>query len=47
MVVWLGAGGMRRGDRIRRRYPRTAARLYANLSEILADRVASTTERLR
>jgi hydrophobe/amphiphile efflux-3 (HAE3) family protein len=34
-------------DRIRRRYPRTAAKLYANLSEILADRVATTTERLR
>jgi CRP-like cAMP-binding protein len=34
-------------DRIRRRYPRTGARLFANLSEILADRVASTTERLR
>jgi hypothetical protein len=33
-------------DRIRRRYPRTAARLYANLSEILADRVATTTARL-
>jgi hydrophobe/amphiphile efflux-3 (HAE3) family protein len=34
-------------SRIRRRYPRTAAKLYANLSEILADRVATTTDRLR
>ncbi|MBW2667520.1 MAG: MMPL family transporter [Deltaproteobacteria bacterium] len=30
-------------ERIRRRYPRTAARLYSNLSDILADRVATTT----
>ena len=33
-------------ERIRRRYPRTAARLYANLSDILADRVATTTARV-
>jgi hypothetical protein len=30
-------------ERIRRRYPRIAARLYSNLSGILADRVATTT----
>jgi hydrophobe/amphiphile efflux-3 (HAE3) family protein len=30
-------------ERIRRRYPRIAARLYSNLSDILADRVATTT----
>jgi hydrophobe/amphiphile efflux-3 (HAE3) family protein len=30
-------------ERIGRRYPRTAARLYSNLSDILADRVATTT----
>ena len=34
-------------ERIRRRYPRTGAQLYANLTEILADRVASTTERVK
>lgn len=34
-------------ERIRRRYPRTGAQLYANLSETLADRVASTTDHLR
>jgi CRP-like cAMP-binding protein len=34
-------------ERIRRRYPRIAAVLYANLSEILAGRVASTTARVR
>ena len=33
-------------ERIRRRYPRTAARLYSNLSDILADRVATTTARV-
>jgi CRP-like cAMP-binding protein len=31
-------------DRIRRRYPRIGARLYANLSRILAKRVAVTTD---
>jgi len=30
-------------ERIRRRYPRIAARLYSNLSAILAERVATTT----
>jgi len=34
-------------ERIRRRYPRTGAQLYANLAEILADRVATTTERVK
>jgi predicted exporter len=33
-------------ERIARRYPRTAARLYSNLSDILADRVATTTARV-
>jgi hypothetical protein len=33
-------------ERIQRRYPRIAARLYSNLSEILSDRVASTTQRV-
>jgi len=34
-------------ERIRRRYPRTGAQLYSNLSDILADRVANTTARIR
>jgi CRP-like cAMP-binding protein len=34
-------------ERIRRRYPRTGAQLYRNLSRILADRVASTTAKVR
>jgi predicted RND superfamily exporter protein len=34
-------------DRIRRRYPRTAATLFHNLSRTLADRAASTTEKVR
>ncbi len=34
-------------ERLRRRYPRIGAQLYANLSAILADRVASTTQALR
>jgi len=34
-------------ERIRRRYPRIGSQLYSNLSEILADRVANTTARVR
>jgi len=34
-------------ERIRRRYPRTGAQLYSNLSEILAGRVATSTARVR
>jgi hypothetical protein len=34
-------------ERIRRRYPRIGAQLYSNLSEILAGRVATTTDRIR
>jgi hypothetical protein len=33
-------------ERLRRRYPRTGAQIYANLSAILADRVATTTKSL-
>jgi predicted RND superfamily exporter protein len=33
-------------ERLRRRYPRTGAQIYANLSTILADRVATTTKSL-
>jgi predicted RND superfamily exporter protein len=33
-------------ERLRRRYPRIGAKIYANLSAILADRVASTTKLL-
>jgi hypothetical protein len=33
-------------ERIRRRYPRIGSRLYSNLSEILAERVANTTARV-
>ncbi|MBW2273527.1 MAG: MMPL family transporter [Deltaproteobacteria bacterium] len=33
-------------ERLRRRYPRIGAQIYANLSKILADRVASTTRSL-
>jgi predicted RND superfamily exporter protein len=33
--------------RLRRRYPRTAAMLLCSLSEVLADRLASATERVR
>ena len=33
-------------ERLRRRYPRTGAQIYANLSVILADRVATTTKSL-
>jgi CRP-like cAMP-binding protein len=34
-------------ERLRRRYPRIGAQLYANLSEVLANRVARITERAR
>jgi predicted RND superfamily exporter protein len=34
-------------ERIRRRYPRTGARLYRNVSKILAHHVATTTDRVR
>jgi CRP-like cAMP-binding protein len=34
-------------ERLRRRYPRIGAQLYRNLSRVLADRVARSTERLR
>ena len=33
-------------ERILRRYPRIGARIFANLSRILAERVASTTDRV-
>ncbi len=33
--------------RIKRRYPRIGAQLYRNLSQTLADRLASTTARIR
>ena len=33
--------------RLRRRYPRTGAQIYVNLSKVLADRLASATERAR
>jgi hydrophobe/amphiphile efflux-3 (HAE3) family protein len=34
-------------DRLKRRYPRTGAQIYENLSRILADRLVRATERLR
>lgn len=34
-------------SRLARRHPRIATRLYANLSRLLADRVASTTAHVR
>ena len=33
--------------RLQRRYPRTAAKLMRNLSEVLADRLKSATQRVR
>ena len=33
-------------ERILRRYPRIGARIFANLSRILAERVASTTDQV-
>jgi CRP-like cAMP-binding protein len=33
--------------RLQRRYPQTAAKLMRNLSEVLADRLKSATQRLR
>ena len=34
-------------DRLKRRYPRIGAQLYKNLSLILAERLARSTERMR
>ncbi len=34
-------------ERLRRRYPRIGAQIYRNLSVLLAERVAVSTERMR
>jgi len=33
-------------SRLKRRYPRIGAQIYANLSQVLADRLASLTKRV-
>ena len=43
-LMCLTAGSLMR---LERRYPRIGARIYANLNEVLASRLASATQRVR